>query len=61
AEPHASGTIPAHGFNCCLLTWRRAPEINNWKDMKSTSLLMITEFEGSDDPNINEHTVTRIK
>nr|CRZ23518.1 Bm9264 [Brugia malayi] len=46
AEPHASGIIPAHGFNCCLLTWRRAPEINNWKDMKSTSLLMITEFEG---------------
>ncbi|CAG9529492.1 unnamed protein product [Cercopithifilaria johnstoni] len=61
AEPHASGTIPARGTICCLLIWRRAPEINNWKDVKSASIIMITEFEGSDDPNINEHTVTKVK
>ncbi|KAM3722887.1 glycoprotein [Dirofilaria immitis] len=60
-ESDASGIIPAHGTAYCLLIWRRAPEVNNWKDVKSTSLLMITEFEGSDDPNINEHTVIKIK
>ncbi|EFO21439.1 hypothetical protein LOAG_07049 [Loa loa] len=61
AEPQASGIIPAHGVGSCLLIWRRAPEISNWKDLKTTSLVMITEFEGSDDPIINEHTVTKIK
>lgn len=61
AEPRAFGTIPARGVSCCLLTLRRAPEMNNWKDVKSASVIMITEFEGSDDPNINEHTVTKIK
>ncbi|MCP9258406.1 hypothetical protein DINM_002900 [Dirofilaria immitis] len=45
-ESDASGIIPAHGTAYCLLIWRRAPEVNNWKDVKSTSLLMITEFEG---------------
>uniref|UniRef100_A0A1I7VBJ2 Major sperm protein n=1 Tax=Loa loa TaxID=7209 RepID=A0A1I7VBJ2_LOALO len=46
AEPQASGIIPAHGVGSCLLIWRRAPEISNWKDLKTTSLVMITEFEG---------------
>ncbi|VBB32353.1 unnamed protein product [Acanthocheilonema viteae] len=61
AEPYAFGKIPARGVSYCLLIWRRSPEVNNWKDVKSTSMIMITEFEGSDDPNINEHTVTKIK
>uniref|UniRef100_A0A0R3S631 Major sperm protein n=1 Tax=Elaeophora elaphi TaxID=1147741 RepID=A0A0R3S631_9BILA len=61
AEPRASGTIPALGVSSCLLIWRRAPNVTNWKDVNSTSMIMITEFEGSDDPNINEHTVTKIK
>uniref|UniRef100_A0A915Q4G0 NB-ARC domain-containing protein n=1 Tax=Setaria digitata TaxID=48799 RepID=A0A915Q4G0_9BILA len=61
AEPNASGTIPAHGVGYCLLIWRRPPDVKNWKDIKVASIMMITEFEGSDDPNINEHTVTKIK
>uniref|UniRef100_A0A2K6WDJ2 Major sperm protein n=1 Tax=Onchocerca volvulus TaxID=6282 RepID=A0A2K6WDJ2_ONCVO len=61
AESGASGTIPAHGTAYCLLIWRRIPEINSWKNMKSASLIMITEFEDSSDPTINEHTVIKIK
>ncbi|VDO57129.1 unnamed protein product [Onchocerca flexuosa] len=61
AESGASGTIPAQGIAYCLLIWRRAPEVNSWKNMKSASLIMITEFEDSSDPTINEHTIIKIK
>ncbi|VDM98252.1 unnamed protein product [Thelazia callipaeda] len=61
ADPSACGTIPAHGIDHCLLIWRLPANELNWENVKPTSIVMITEFEGSNDPVTNEHTKTKIK